>query len=698
MDFETSLDTVIDQSFGQYAGAVIQSRALVDVRDCIKPSTRQVLYCMFTDKFTHDKPFKKTLKAIGSCMRLYIHGDASCEGIVMRSGQPFSMRYPLVEVEGSFGNLTETGNWAAPRYTASRLSEVSNYLLQETNKYTVDEWVDNYDDTEQYPRILSSLGFYNIVNGTSGIASGLASSVPQFNLKEVNDAMIYLLNHKEVNFDDIVCYPDFATGGTILNKDEVKESLRIGKGKGCIIRAKLEYDKKDHCIIVRELPYSVYTNTICSEIEKLTADDSTNPGIVNMNDLTGEQVCIKIYLDKKADPKEVAQSLFENTSLQKTYGINMTMLKDGRYPKVFGWQEALISHLKHEKQVYINMYNHQLDVLRYKLKITEGIIAAINEIDETVDTIKRSSSTEEANTKLCTLLDIDSDQAKSILNIKLVRLAKLEVDKLLKDKANLESEIEKVSSILGSGKLLKQEMIKRFNEVSEKFGDARRTKVVNKQIVKSTKSKEKVPHEIRNYVMAFNPLGYLQKVSPSKFKNNDFAAFSIPEDRMIALFSNKGKFYRVSPADIKECGPKDKGTAIGAIINLDNDEKIIYAHDSYFRDSKPYLMFAMADGKVKKCEGKQFAKGVRNKRGTVAVKTDAEVVSIQETNGCIVTLASSKREISFKADSVRASSIRSGGMCGIKLDDDDKVVSMTVIEPQNFTGKIANKGGRGTKL
>lgn len=697
MDFEVSLDDVIDNSFGQYAGAVIQSRALVDVRDCVKPSTRQVLYCMFTDKFTHDKPFKKTLKAIGSCMRLYIHGDASCEGIVMRSGQPFSMRYPLVEVEGSYGTLTETGNWAAPRYTASRLSQLSDYLLKETNKYTVDEWADNYDDTEKYPRILSSLGFYNIVNGTSGIASGLASSVPQFNLKEVNAAMVYMLEHKDATFDDILCYPDFATGGTILNKDEVRESLKTGKGKGCIIRAKLEYDKKDNCIIVRELPYSVYTNTICNEIEKITNDEETNPGIVNLNDLTGENVCIKIYLSRSANPKEVATYLFDNTSLQKTYGINMIMLEDGRYPKVFGWQEALTAHLKHEKQVYINMYKHQLDVLNYKLKITNGIIVAINKIDETVETIKNSSSTKEANEKLQSFLDIDEDQAKAILEIKLVRLAKLEVNKLLKDKENLESEIERISSILNSNKLLKKEMIKRFNEVSEKFGDERRTKVVQKEITKTKKVKSSAPKENRNFVIVFNPLGYLQKVSPSKYKSDGNLAFTVSEDRKVALFSNKGRFFRIALSDIKECGSKDKGTAIGAIINLDNDEKIITIHNDVFVD-KPYMFFVTEDGKVKKCEGKQFAGGTRNVKGSVAFKTDSKIVSIQETNGCVVTLTSTKRQISFMADSVRASSIRSGGMCGIKLDDDDRIVSMTITEPQNFTGKIANKGGRGVIL
>src|SRR5574344_1621236 len=201
------MTTIINESFTQYSGAVLQSRALVDVRDCLKPSARQIFYCLYTDKFVHSKPFKKTLKGIGSAMRMYIHGDSSCEGVIMRAGQPFAMRYPLIEVEGSFGNLMESGNWAAPRYTSARLSELANYLFADIDKDTIKEWRDNYDDTEQYPTVLPTKGFFNIVNGSSGIATGLASSIPQFNLREVNEALIKLLWNPEVNFEEIFCAP-----------------------------------------------------------------------------------------------------------------------------------------------------------------------------------------------------------------------------------------------------------------------------------------------------------------------------------------------------------------------------------------------------------------------------------------------------------------------------------------------------------
>ena len=189
----SDLKTIIEDSFQQYAGAVLQSRALVDVRDCLKPSARQIFYCLYTDKFLHSKPFKKTLKGIGSAMRMYIHGDSSCEGVIMRAGQPFAMRYPLIEVEGSYGNLMESGNWSAPRYTSARLSALSEYLFKDIDKDTIEEWRDNYDDTEQYPAVLPTKGFFNIVNGTMGIGVGAASSVPQFNLQEINNALVFLL-------------------------------------------------------------------------------------------------------------------------------------------------------------------------------------------------------------------------------------------------------------------------------------------------------------------------------------------------------------------------------------------------------------------------------------------------------------------------------------------------------------------------
>ena len=713
------LEDVIKESFTQYAGAVIQSRALVDVRDCIKPSARQVYYSLFTDKFTSDKPFKKTLKAIGSAMRFYIHGDASCEGIIMRSGQPFAMRYPLIEVEGSYGTLTETGNWAASRYTSSRLSPISNYLLQDTNKYTIDEWIDNYDDTEQYPRVLSSLGYYNIVNGSTGIAVGLASSIPQFNLGEVNSALIKLLQDENVSDDDILCYPDFATGATLINKSEVAASLKQGKGKACILQATINYDDKEKTLIVTDLPYGVYTNTICGEVAKLVSE---NPdiGITGINDLTGEDVCIKIYLDKAVDQEKIKQILYANTSLQKSYSINMTMLEDGRFPKIYGWRQALQAHLDHEKIVYINLYQQELNKLEYRLKIVEGIIKAINNINEVINIIKQSSNTKEANVNLQSLLDIDEEQAKAILDMKLSRLAKLEINKFTREQSELIIRITNIKAILESEELLKQEMIKRFQEVSNKFSDKRRTVIAERAAAKTTKTaKEKVAAIPEDVVVYMNKDGYIKSIpikSYRKTKEQTINLFKTTTADMVMLFTNAGRMFRIKLNTIKTCGTGDKGTAVGSIIPLEQNEIVL----NIVPNTTPhdFILFTTKNGVIKKTKVKEYISNTQNLRGIKAMnlKDKDELVSISlgyDTDS-IILITTNGYSIRFAADDIKEQGKVAGGVKGITLNEFDYVVSsilcneedLIFILEQNGNGKLlANKtfqsqgrGGKGQKI
>lgn len=698
---EIPLEKTIEESFSQYAGAVIQSRALVDVRDCIKPSARQIYYCMYTDNFVHGRPFNKTLKSIGSAMRLYIHGDSSCEGIIMRSGQPFSMRYPLVEVEGSFGNLTATENWAASRYTGSRLSELANYFFQETNENTVLEWANNYDDTEKYPRVSSSLGFYNIVNGTSGISVGIASSIPQFNIKEVNEALIQLLKNPDVKYEKIACFPDFATGGTIINKEEVYSSLEKGYGKGCVIQAKITYDEKQHCLIVEELPYSVYTNTVCSEITKL-AENNPELGIIGLNDLTGEQVCIKIYLSKNVNAEEVKNFLFQKTSLQKTYGINMTMLKDGKYPEIFGWKDALLEHIKHEKKVFVNLFQQQLKDLKHNLKIVNGIIKAVNAMDNVVSIIKSSSSTKEAKEKLQNFLDIDTEQAKAILEIKLSRLVNLEIQKLLKNKEDLKTNIVKIESILNSEDLLKQQIINRLKEVSKKFGDDRRTEVIQKEFIRTVSSasgpKEKV---IEDIVFTFNPLGYVQNIPLKIFRKGKFDAVKTTSDDIVLLFSNQGRYFRVGTKDIKSCTNTDKGTALGSVLDLQNKEKIVSMYSNIPSENKPYILFVTTNGKVKKTIFEQYAGKTRNVKGLAAtnIQDDDSLLVVAPTNGNdIILFTKNKKYIRFAADEINPSGRNTTGVTGIKLAENDEVIKVKIVGPKDKSEYIKTKrAGKGRK-
>lgn len=712
-------EDVIKESFTQYAGAVIQSRALVDVRDCIKPSARQVYYSLFTDKFTSDKPFKKTLKAIGSAMRFYIHGDASCEGIIMRSGQPFAMRYPLIEVEGSYGTLTETGNWAASRYTSSRLSPISNYLLQDTNKYTIDEWIDNYDDTEQYPRVLSSLGYYNIVNGSTGIAVGLASSIPQFNLGEVNDALIKLLQDENVSDDDILCYPDFATGATLINKTEVAASLKQGKGKACILQATIDYDDKEKTLTVTDLPYGVYTNTICGEVAKLVSE---NPdiGITGINDLTGEDVCIKIYLDKIIDQEKIKQILYANTSLQKSYSINMTMLENGRFPKIYGWRQALQAHLDHEKIVYINLYQQELNKLEHRLKIVEGIIRAIAQIDEVIKIIKQSSNIKEANIDLQKLLIIDEEQAKAILDMKLSRLAKLEVDKFIEEKIKLLDRISVIKAILKSEELLKQEMIKRFQEVNNKFSDKRRTIIAERVAAKTTKTaKEKntiIPEDVIVYM---NRDRYIKVVPVKSYRHSKEQAvnlFKTTTTDMIMLFTNMGRMFRIKLNAIKTCTINDKGTAAGSIVQLEPNEYIL----NIVPNTAPqdFILFTTRNGIVKKTKIKDYISNTQNLRGIKAmnIKDNDELlfISLGYDTDSVILVTGNGYSIRFSADDLNAQGKIASGVKGITLNDFDYIAStilcneedpILILEQDGYSKIIANKnfqsqgrGGKGQKI
>ena len=390
------LNPIIKESFTQYAGAVLQSRALVDVRDGLKPSARQIFYALYTDKFVPSKPHKGTLKAIGSMARFYIHGDASGEGVMLRAGQPFAMRYPLTDIEGNAGNLIQSGNWAAPRYTGLRLSEFSMKLFEDIDKDTITEWRDNYDDTEQYPAVLPTKGFYNIVNGTQGIGVGMASSVPQYNIKDINNALITLIDNPDCTFDEIYCAPDFATGAILYNENEVKQSMKNGEGFACKLRSVVEFDKKERCFVVTEIPYGVYTNTICGQLEKIINGED-NPGIERFNDLTGKTPLIKIYLTAKANPDKVLRYLFKNTSLQSYFGINFTMLDMGRFPKVFTWKEMLQAHIDHEKIVYRKGFEYDLKKIESRIHVIDGLLICLAKIDEVVQIIKKSESTAAAS-------------------------------------------------------------------------------------------------------------------------------------------------------------------------------------------------------------------------------------------------------------------------------------------------------------
>ena len=684
-----NMEQIIKECMIQYSGAVLQSRALVDVRDCLKPSARQIFYCMYTDNFTSEKPFKKTLKAIGSAARMFIHGDSSCEGIIMRAAQPFAMRSPLIEVEGSEGNLTESGNWSAPRYTASRLSGISNYLFQDIKKNTISEWRDNYDDTEQYPSVLPSKGYYNIINGTFGIGTGLSASIPQFNLKEVNNALCKLLLDPNISDDEILCKPDFATGGILLNWSEVKESLRNGNGPSCKLRSIINYDSKENCLIVTEIPYAVYTNTICEELEQILLDEQNNPGIERFNDLTNTQPLIKIYLTKKADYKKVLSYLYKNTSLQYYFGVNMTMLDKGRFPKVFTWREALQAHIEHEKEVYRKGFEFDLAKIEHRLHIIEGLLICIAALDEVISTIKNSSSTSAASAALqCNFL-LDEEQAKAVLAIKLASLAKLEVEKLEQEKINLTQEANRIKIILQNEKEFNQQLINGWNEVSKKFGDARRTKILMEE------PNEETPDKIlKEITILININGdYIVKEGKNNLKSFKKGKVVYKMNGTTAenyyIFSNLGKCYCIN-------GEKIFGESTGKIqelLNFEEKEEIIGCFSS---DMEANVVFiATKLGQIKKLNIEEIKSIKKNKSYIILQEYDTvidvkfgygdEKIAMASQDGYIVV---------FDGSIISETKLSSKGVLGIKLKElTDEVVSMDLITNKTeYLCTITTKG------
>lgn len=673
-----NMEQIIKECMIQYSGAVLQSRALVDVRDCLKPSARQIFYCMYTDNFTSEKPFKKTLKAIGSSARMFIHGDSSCEGIIMRAAQPFAMRSPLIEVEGSEGNLTESGNWSAPRYTASRLSGISNYLFQDIKKNTISEWRDNYDDTEQYPSVLPSKGYYNIVNGTFGIGTGLSASIPQFNLKEVNNALCKLLLNPEVPDNEILCKPDFATGGILLNWEEVKESLKNGSGPSCKLRSVINYDSKENCLIVTEIPYAVYTNTICGELEQILLDEQNNPGIERFNDLTNTQPLIKIYLTKKADYKKVLSYLYKNTSLQYYFGVNMTMLDKGRFPKVFTWREALQAHIDHEKEVYRRGFEFDLAKIEHRLHIIDGLLICIANLEEVISTIKNSSSTSVASAALQHNFLLDEEQAKAVLAIKLASLAKLEVEKLEQEKINLTQEANRLKIILQNEKEFNQQLINGWEEVSKKFGDQRRT------IVYDDYQDEKPPEIIKNidiYINIKDKFVVKDKGKPKiRIYKKDKIKFIMSGNTKdnFYLFTNIGKCYQTSmesfteetEGDIAEKMGYAEGEHTVAIYNPFQQAKVVF--------------FVTKLGMFNKMDVEEFLK-IKKSKNILGFKDEVhdEVVVVLFGNGDEEIMIGTKNSLGVHFDTKTLRLLKAGskGVLGIKMSIDDEVASATLITP-----------------
>ena len=695
-----NLKPIIEQSMTQYAGAVLQSRALVDARDCLKPSARQIFYCMDKYKYTAAKPFQKTMAAIGDAMKhFYIHGDSSCEGIIMRAGQSFAMRYPLVEVKGNGGTLLASGNWAAPRYTEARLSKLAAYLFDDIDKETIEDWRDNYADNEQYPSVLPTKGFYNIVNGSQGIGIGMACSIPQYNLKELNNALIHLIDNPDCSFEEIYCAPDFATGAILYNEEDVKNSMRDGYGYACKLRSVVEFDAKERCFVVTEIPYGVYTDTISGQLEEIVNGED-NPGIERFNDLTGARPLIKIYLGKKANPDKVLKYLYKNTSLQYHYGINFTMLDQGRFPKVFTWKELLQSHINHERVVYRRAFEFDLNKIKNRIHIIDGLLICMVNIEEVVQTIRSSVSTADASEALQKKFLLDAEQAKAVLDMKLSRLAHLEVQKLENEKKDLEAKAKEIENILNNEELFKEEIKKGWREVAAKFSDPRRTKILN--IVKE----DEEPTEIRQLQVSLTNHGnvFATEVSSlytqrrggvgNKFKMADgeyvIATQPVNSNEELLFFSHAGNVYHYKVANIAI----DQFLHVQQLAPVKDWERICAITSTHKKTDKPYILFFTKKGMVKKSEMSEY--NVTRNVGLKALTLEDgdEIVNVLFTdNEKVGIVTEGGNFLMITTEDIRPIGRVAKGVKAIKLNDGDGVASARIIPAD--TTMIASISGNG---
>ena len=702
---------VVEQSFIQYSGAVLQSRALVDVRDCLKPSARQIFYSMKNHKLTADKPYQKTLNAVGlASADFYVHGDSSLEGIIYRSGATYAMRYPLTDIKGNAGTLMKSGTWAAPRYTSARLSSISEYLFKDIDKDTIAEWRDNYDDTKQYPAVLPSKGFYNIVNGTTGIGIGMASSIPQYNLKEINTALEHLILNPDCSFEEIYCAPDFATGGILTNEDAVKESMKAGNGAACKLRAIIDYDIKDNCLVVKEMPYGVYTNTICQELEAIEQSED-NPGIERHLDLTGQEVILKIYLHKGINPERIVRYLYKNTSLQYYFGINFTMLENGRFPRLFTWKELLQAHINHEKEVYRRGFEYDLKKYKFRIHIIDGLLICLASIDEVVKVIKNSNSTSDAKAALIKNFLLDEDQAKAVLDMKLSRLANLEVQKLIDEKDELLKEVAKIEDILNNEVKFNQELINGWREVSKKFGDERRTKLI--QLDTNTEKDEVADIQPEDCIIVLTEGGTIKRVPSASYKpqkrngkgiktQEDITSMIIRTNTIdsLMIFSTKGKMYRLLVDNVPEGTNSSKGMYVKALVNMADDEQPSVIYSIYRDTNAQYVFFVTKKGLVKKTSLDEYIK-TKKKDGLAAIvlRTDDQLASVSLVKEEPIILVTKKGYLlKFDSKEITTTGRVTMGVKGITLSADDEIVAALPVRDATDSIALFSEHGLGKKI
>ena len=693
----------VKQNFIDSSYDVNTNRAFPNVKDGLKPGQRACLWEMYTKGYTSNKPHVKSAKIDGGVAALWWpHGTTAIYETFARMSQPFTNNVPEVDFHGANGNIILGGDaLAADRYTEARLSKIAEEgMLKGIDKNNVPMlW--NFSEDEQWPQVLPAIFPRLLVNGCQGIGVSVANVFLPHSFTETANLILKYL--KENILDEEEYHPDFPTGGTIINQDELSTINKTGKGR-VILEA--NYTINNNEIVFYEMPYQVYIEPVIETIKEKIEDGA----IEGINDIFNKsdkkRIALVIECQKGYRPEQIVEQLFQNTPLRSQYNANQNGIIS-KTPILLNLRQIVDCYTEHNLECIQKEFQFDLDKTNSRIEILEGLIAALANIDDIVNIIRKSDSPTEAKNTLMDKYSFTENQAKSILDMKLARLTKLDGVKLNDELQEKQEYAAKCAKIVNSEDSRKQVLIERLTELRDKFGDTRRTKVIQKTIgKKSSNGTTKQPEPVEDVVITYNPLGYLQRIPVSNYRKSNFKGFKCTTEDLVLLFSNKGRFFRISPKNIKSCGIKDKGTAIGAIIKLQPGEKIINVFSSILDEKHPYLTFILKNGILKKSEKIEFNGTTRNLNGMVAIKIkdDSEVVSIQETNGNHIVVGTEQNVfIRFAAEDVRAMGKNAAGVKAINLTDGDSVREMIICEPTDKTIKTSigeltiTKQGRGGK-
>lgn len=705
----------IERSFLNYSMSVIAARALPDLRDGLKPVHRRILYAMYTSGYTPDKPHKKSARIVGEVMGKYHpHGDSSIYEAMVRMAQDFSYRYMLVDGHGNFGNIEGSGA-AAMRYTESRLSKISLELLRNINKDTVD-FRPNFDELEKEPVVLPSRFPNILVNGTTGIAVGMATNIPPHNLSEVIDGCIAYIDNPDIDVDGLMHYikgPDFPTGASILGNGGIKKAYETGKGTITIrSKARIEESHGRQHIIIDEVPYGINTLELKNKVAELV-HNKVIEGISDYHSDLKDGIKITITLKKDANAQVVLNKLYKHTAFQTNYGITFLMLDQG-VPKTLGLKEIISKYIDFQKEVIIRRTKFDLNNAEKRVHILEGLKIALDNIDEIIKLIKAAKSDDVAREGLMSRFGLSEAQANAILEMKLRRLTGLEREKIENELAELLKLIENLRAILNSDEkiygVIKDELL----EIKNKYGDERRTNI-DMTAIDYIEDESLIP--VENIVVTLTNKGYIKRTTSETYRTQNRGGVGVKgmttneEDfveNMISMtthdyllfFTNKGKVYRIKGYEVPQYSRQSKGLPIINLLQIDKDEVVKVMLKVSTDEESKYLVFCTQSGIVKRTDIKEFDNIRKSGKMSITLKDDDELISVKKTTGNneILIASSNGRMIRFNENEIRVMGRSASGVRGIDTDGGICVGCEIANEKQEILVVTENGYGKKTPL